>query len=78
MPIYAIALYICCLVEDILVSAMLQLLRHRELGQSPPRELVRCETARRLLTLQLSKYQDVEPVHSTSVNSLDLDPVEQR
>jgi len=57
---------------------MLQLLQHREAGISLPRELVRCETARRVLSLQLSKYQDVEPIHSATVNSLDLDPVEQR
>jgi len=57
---------------------MLQLLQHRELGVTAPRQLVRCETARRILNLQLSSYQDVEPVHSATVNTLDLDPVDQR
>jgi len=57
---------------------MLQLVQHRETGVSLPRQLVRCETARRVLSLQLSKYQDVEPVHSATVNALDLDPIEQR
>jgi len=57
---------------------MLQLVQHRELGMSPSRQLVRCETARRVLSLQLSKYQDIEPVHSATVSSLDLDPIDQR
>jgi len=57
---------------------MLQLMQQREIGISPSRYLVRCETARRLLSLELSKYQDVEPVHSATVNTLDIDPVEQR
>jgi len=57
---------------------MLQLLQHRELGLAPSRQLVRCETARRLLTLQLSNYQDVEHVHSATINSLDIDSIEQR
>jgi len=63
---------------QLLAAAMLHLVQDRELGLSPPRQLVRCETARRLLTLELSKYQDIEPIHSSTVNSLDLDPIEQR
>jgi len=62
----------------LLATAMLQLMQQRELGLSLPRQLVRCETARRMLELELSKYQDVEPIHSATVNSLDVDPVEQR
>jgi len=67
-----------CLATVLFAAVMLQLLQHRESGLSYPRQLARCETARRILTLQLSKYQDVESIHSATVNCLDVDPVEQR
>ena len=66
--------YLCCLAALV----MQQLVQHRELGLSSPRQLVRCETARHILSLQLSSYQDVEPIHSATVNSLDIDAVERR
>jgi hypothetical protein len=57
---------------------MLQILQYREWGHDNPRRIVRSEAARRAVSLDLSKYQDLEPIHTAGINSLDIDPVEQR
>jgi hypothetical protein len=57
---------------------MLHLLETREKGSTKPISIVRRETARRSLALQLSKYQDAELFHNAGVNTLDIDLIEQR
>lgn len=59
-------------------SAMLRLLSERETGQSEPLFLRRAETTRRYFNLALSKYRDVEGIHKGSINSVDIDTVENR
>jgi DNA excision repair protein ERCC-8 len=59
-------------------AEMLQILERREQGRHRPHHIVWTQTARRSISLELSKYQDVEPLHTAGVNSLDIDPVEQR
>ncbi|XP_029648446.1 DNA excision repair protein ERCC-8 [Octopus sinensis] len=58
---------------------MLRFLSSRETGEDNPILLQRAETTRRSYSLDLSRYRDVEQVsHSSSVNCLDIDLVEDR
>lgn len=58
---------------------MLRFLNSRETGEDNPILLQRAEITRRSYSLDLSRYRDVEQVsHSSSVNCLDIDLVEDR
>ena len=57
---------------------MLRLLTSREVGDDNPLILYRAETTRRLFALELSKYTDFERVHTSPVETLDIDLAEGR
>ncbi|GLH12654.1 Protein will die slowly [Gryllus bimaculatus] len=55
---------------------MIKCLEDLRSGIVEPSALVSAERTKRAYNLQLSKYRDIESVHSSGVNSLDLDVVE--
>ena len=57
---------------------MLGLLHSRELGLDSPHHLKVAEATRRAFSIELSKYQDVQQVFDSAVNSLDIDIIEER
>lgn len=57
---------------------MLSLLSSREMGVHAPTVLHMAESTRRTYSLELSKYQDVQKIYDTGVNSLDLEKIENR
>ena len=57
---------------------MLSFLYSRESGCDPPSRLFRAETTRRAYSVELSKYYDLQSIHTSGINTLDLDPVEGR
>ena len=61
----------------LLLLKMLSLLTFRETGVDKSHCFSQAERTRRVYTLDLSKYRDVEQVNS-SVNGLDIDSVDHR
>ncbi|KAK2179272.1 hypothetical protein NP493_500g00000 [Ridgeia piscesae] len=57
---------------------MLNLLASRELGVDSPACVFHAETALLAHSLDLSKYHDFQKIHRGGINSLDLDPVDNR
>ena len=57
---------------------MLSLLASREMGIDPTRVLTQAESTRRTYCLELSKYQDIQKIYESSINSLDLEQIENR
>lgn len=57
---------------------MLSFLADRSCGIKHSSVLSSAEVTRRTYSLELSKTKDVQRVHASSVNTLDLDPVESR
>ncbi|XP_030047490.1 DNA excision repair protein ERCC-8 [Microcaecilia unicolor] len=57
---------------------MLGFLASRQSGLDHPLRLRRAESTRRVLSLELNKDRDVERIHGSGVNSLDIEPVEGR
>ncbi|XP_002733656.1 DNA excision repair protein ERCC-8-like [Saccoglossus kowalevskii] len=57
---------------------MLSFLSARENGTHRPSALSRAEATRRIFSLELSKDRDVQRIHDSGVNTLDIDPVEGR
>ncbi|XP_004862954.1 DNA excision repair protein ERCC-8 isoform X10 [Heterocephalus glaber] len=57
---------------------MLGFLSARQAGLEDPRRFRRAESTRRVLGLELNKDRDVERIHSSGVNTLDIEPVERR
>lgn len=57
---------------------MLSSISARRYGIDDPLRLRRAETTRRVLSLELNKDRDVERIHGSGVNTLDIEPVEQR
>ncbi|XP_042795664.1 DNA excision repair protein ERCC-8 isoform X2 [Panthera onca] len=57
---------------------MLGFLSARQTGLDDPLRLRRAESTRRVLGLELNKDRDVERIHGSGVNTLDIEPVEAR
>nr|XP_033793502.1 DNA excision repair protein ERCC-8-like [Geotrypetes seraphini]XP_033793508.1 DNA excision repair protein ERCC-8-like [Geotrypetes seraphini]XP_033793515.1 DNA excision repair protein ERCC-8-like [Geotrypetes seraphini]XP_033793520.1 DNA excision repair protein ERCC-8-like [Geotrypetes seraphini]XP_033793526.1 DNA excision repair protein ERCC-8-like [Geotrypetes seraphini] len=57
---------------------MLGFLSSRQLGLDDSLRLRRAESTRRVLSLELNKDRDVERIHGSGVNTLDIEPVEGR
>ncbi|XP_005990749.1 DNA excision repair protein ERCC-8 isoform X2 [Latimeria chalumnae] len=57
---------------------MLGFLSARRTGLDEPSRLKRAESTRRVLNLELNKNRDVERIHGGGVNTLDIEPVEER
>ncbi|EDM10307.1 excision repair cross-complementing rodent repair deficiency, complementation group 8 (predicted), isoform CRA_a [Rattus norvegicus] len=57
---------------------MLSFLSARQSGLEDPLRLRRAQSTRRVLGLELNKDRDVERVHCSGVNTLDIEPVEGR
>nr|XP_033796589.1 DNA excision repair protein ERCC-8-like [Geotrypetes seraphini]XP_033796598.1 DNA excision repair protein ERCC-8-like [Geotrypetes seraphini] len=57
---------------------MLGFLSSRQLGLDDALRLRRAERTRRVLSLELNKDRDVERIHGSGVNTLDIEPVEGR
>lgn len=57
---------------------MLKLLRCREHGIHPPDMVIKAEVTRRALSLDVSKYFDMQKVFDAGINTLDIDCVENR
>lgn len=57
---------------------MLKFLNFREKGLHDPLTLKRAETTRRATNLELSQHKDIQRIHSGTVNSLDIDLIENR
>ncbi|XP_074808692.1 DNA excision repair protein ERCC-8 isoform X3 [Natator depressus] len=57
---------------------MLAFISARQAGLDDPLRLRRAESTRRVLSLELNKDRDVERIHGTGVNTLDIEPVEGR
>ncbi|XP_078405403.1 DNA excision repair protein ERCC-8 isoform X2 [Cetorhinus maximus] len=55
---------------------MLALLAARQSGCDEPLRVRRAESTRRVLNLELNKDRDVQRIHGSGVNTLDIDPVE--
>uniref|UniRef100_UPI00398F80E3 DNA excision repair protein ERCC-8 isoform X3 n=1 Tax=Pristiophorus japonicus TaxID=55135 RepID=UPI00398F80E3 len=55
---------------------MLALLAARQSGCNEPLRVRRAESTRRVLNLELNKDRDVQRIHGSGVNTLDIDPVE--
>ncbi|XP_076308869.1 DNA excision repair protein ERCC-8-like [Tachypleus tridentatus] len=58
--------------------AMLSFLHQVWNGSVKPTALIQAETTRRLLSLELSKLRDVEQAHTSSINSIDIENIENR
>lgn len=59
-------------------TAMLALLAARRSGCDDPLRVKRAESTRRVLNLELNNDRDVQRIHGSGINSLDIDPVEQK
>ncbi|KAM7165562.1 DNA excision repair protein ERCC-8 isoform 1-T1 [Macrochelys suwanniensis] len=57
---------------------MLAFISARQAGLDHPLRLRRAESTRRVLSLELNKDRDVERIHGSGVNTLDIEPVEGR
>uniref|UniRef100_A0A7M4FFW3 ERCC excision repair 8, CSA ubiquitin ligase complex subunit n=1 Tax=Crocodylus porosus TaxID=8502 RepID=A0A7M4FFW3_CROPO len=57
---------------------MLGFISARQAGLDDPLRLRRAESTRRVLSLELNKDRDVERIHGSGVNTLDIEPVEGR
>uniref|UniRef100_A0A8B7WI42 DNA excision repair protein ERCC-8-like n=1 Tax=Castor canadensis TaxID=51338 RepID=A0A8B7WI42_CASCN len=57
---------------------MLSFLSSRQAGLEDPLRFRRAESTRRILSLELNKDRDVERIHSSGVNTLDVEPIEGR
>ncbi|XP_070791969.1 DNA excision repair protein ERCC-8 [Pituophis catenifer annectens] len=57
---------------------MLGFLFARQAGVDDPLRLRRAEATRRVLSLELNKNKDVERIHGSGINTLDIEPVENR
>ncbi|KAK7824102.1 hypothetical protein U0070_019788 [Myodes glareolus] len=57
---------------------MLSFLSARQSGLEDPLRLRRAQSTRRVLGLELNKDRDVERIHCSGVNTLDIEPVEGR
>ncbi|KAM6468888.1 DNA excision repair protein ERCC-8 isoform 4-T5 [Liasis olivaceus] len=57
---------------------MLGFLSARQAGVDDPLRLRRAEATRRVLSLELNKNKDVERIHGSGINTLDIEPVEHR
>ncbi|XP_071485001.1 DNA excision repair protein ERCC-8-like [Diadema antillarum] len=57
---------------------MLNVLTERSRGNLRPSQIQRAEATRRTFRLQLSKHRDVQRIHASGINSLDIDPVEHK
>ncbi|XP_063151689.1 DNA excision repair protein ERCC-8 isoform X1 [Candoia aspera] len=57
---------------------MLGFLSARQAGVDDPLRLRRAEATRRVLSLELNKNKDVERIHGSGINTLDIEPVENR
>uniref|UniRef100_A0A4W3KHK9 DNA excision repair protein ERCC-8 n=1 Tax=Callorhinchus milii TaxID=7868 RepID=A0A4W3KHK9_CALMI len=55
---------------------MLGLLSARQGGFNEPLTLRRAESTRRVLNLELNKDRDVQRIHGSGVNTIDIDPIE--
>ncbi|XP_030851877.1 DNA excision repair protein ERCC-8 [Strongylocentrotus purpuratus] len=55
---------------------MLNVLAERSWGNVRPSQVHRAEATRRTFRLQLSKHRDVQRIHSSGINSLDIDPID--
>ncbi|XP_022087344.1 DNA excision repair protein ERCC-8-like [Acanthaster planci] len=57
---------------------MLSFLESRRNGTRKPESMVRAEVTRRTFCLELSKGRDVQRIHQSGINTLDIDPTEGR
>uniref|UniRef100_A0A8D2HGW3 ERCC excision repair 8, CSA ubiquitin ligase complex subunit n=1 Tax=Urocitellus parryii TaxID=9999 RepID=A0A8D2HGW3_UROPR len=57
---------------------MLGFLSARQAGLEDPMRFQRTESTRRVLGLELNKDRDIERIHGSGVNTLDIEPVEGR
>ncbi|KAJ7335935.1 hypothetical protein JRQ81_013876 [Phrynocephalus forsythii] len=57
---------------------MLSFLSARQTGLDDPLRLRRAESTRRVLSLELNKDKDIERIHGSGINTLDIEPVESR
>ncbi|OXB72699.1 UNVERIFIED_CONTAM: hypothetical protein H355_003631 [Colinus virginianus] len=57
---------------------MLGFILARQAGLDDPLRLRRAESTRRVLSLELNKDRDVERIHGSGINTLDIEPVEGR
>ncbi|XP_048787422.1 DNA excision repair protein ERCC-8 isoform X2 [Lagopus muta] len=57
---------------------MLGFISARQAGLDDPSRLRRAESTRRVLSLELNKDRDVERIHGSGINTLDIEPVEGR
>uniref|UniRef100_A0A1D5P390 ERCC excision repair 8, CSA ubiquitin ligase complex subunit n=1 Tax=Gallus gallus TaxID=9031 RepID=A0A1D5P390_CHICK len=57
---------------------MLGFISARQAGLDDPLRLRRAESTRRVLSLELNKDRDVERIHGSGINTLDIEPVEGR
>ncbi|KAM3847215.1 DNA excision repair protein ERCC-8 isoform 2-T2 [Vipera latastei] len=57
---------------------MLGFLSARQVGVDDPLRLRRAEATRRVLSLELNKNNDVERIHGSGINTLDIEPIENR
>uniref|UniRef100_A0A8C9UIR8 Uncharacterized protein n=1 Tax=Spermophilus dauricus TaxID=99837 RepID=A0A8C9UIR8_SPEDA len=57
---------------------MLGFLSTRQAGLEDPMGLQRTDSTRRVLGLELNKDRDIERIHGSGVNTLDIEPVEGR
>ncbi|XP_033020627.1 DNA excision repair protein ERCC-8 isoform X1 [Lacerta agilis] len=57
---------------------MLGFISARQAGLEEPLRLRRAESTRRVLSLELNKDKDIERIHGSGINTLDIEPVESR
>ncbi|XP_061474747.1 DNA excision repair protein ERCC-8 isoform X4 [Rhineura floridana] len=57
---------------------MLGYISARQAGLDDPLKLRRAEATRRVLSLELNKDKDIERIHGSGINTLDIEPVESR
>uniref|UniRef100_A0A8D0G7Z3 DNA excision repair protein ERCC-8 n=1 Tax=Sphenodon punctatus TaxID=8508 RepID=A0A8D0G7Z3_SPHPU len=57
---------------------MLGFISARQVGLDDPLRLRRAESTQRVLSLELNKDRDVERIHGSGVNTLDIEPIEGR
>ncbi|GCC27146.1 hypothetical protein chiPu_0005568 [Chiloscyllium punctatum] len=58
------------------LPAMLALLAARQSGCDDPLRVRRAECTRRVVNLELNKDRDVQRIHGSGINTLDIDPVD--
>ncbi|KAH0627963.1 hypothetical protein JD844_008577 [Phrynosoma platyrhinos] len=57
---------------------MLGFISARQAGLDDPLRLRRAESTRRVLSLELNKDKDIERIHGSGINTLDIEPIENR